>query len=162
MSILHSYCPSFFYEAEDRLGQVTPATSHFQGQDVLYFTLYFRVYFHRIPVFFLESQSAFTIENSFSREVVDDQMRWRMRELFDRGLSEVHGISALGTKLCFYCLDKKAESLTPLFIPRDPAYIKDVAPAHLWDTDLLTDDGYDRFMGIVQRVKARAVDEGVY
>ena len=86
-----------------------------------------------------------------------------MRELFDRSLSEIYGVSALGAKLCFYCLDKKAESLTPLLIPRDPAApnFKYDAPAHLWDTDLLTDDGYDRFMGIVQRIKARAVDEGV-
>ena len=142
--------------------QVAPPTaeSH-HSRDVLCFTLYFRVYFHRIPVFFLGSQTALAIESASYRTIVDDQMRLRMRELFDQSISEVHGISALGTKLCFYCLDKKAESLTPRFIPRDTAYIKDVAPAHLWGSDLLTDDGYDRFMGIVQRVKARAADEGV-
>jgi len=97
----------------------------------------------------------------------DDKMRLGLRELFDdQGMSEIYGISALGTRLSFYCLDtdKNAESVTPPFqvVRRNPeaasyAYANNVAPAHLWDTDILTDDGYDRFMGFVQRIKALAV-----
>lgn len=112
-------------------------------------------------MFFLEVKTAVTIANLSSRVAADDQMRLRLRQLFDECLSELHGISALGTRLCIYCLDKNTESLTPPFIPRNPAYVNDVAPAHPWNTDILTDDGYNRFMGVVQRIKALAVEEGV-
>jgi hypothetical protein len=141
--------------------QVAPATS---SLDALDFVVYFRVYFHRIPVLFLQVKTAVTIANLSSRAAVDDQIRLRLRQLFDECLSELHGISALGTRLCFYCLDKNTESLTPPFIPRNPACVNDVAPTYLWDTDILTDDGYNHFMGIVQRTvrtKALSVDEGV-
>ena len=112
-------------------------------------------------MFFLEVKTALTIRNVSSRAAADGQMRLRLEQLFDESLSELHGISALGTRLCFYCLDKNTESLTPPRIPRNPAYVNDVAPAHLWNTDILTDDGYNRFMGIVQRIKAIAAEEGV-
>jgi hypothetical protein len=138
--------------------QVALTTSR---RDPLDFVVYFRVYLHRVPVFFLEVKTAVTIRNLSSRVAADDQMRSRLTQLFDESLSELHGISALGTRLCFYCLDKNTESLTPPFIPRISAYINDVTPAHLWDTDILTDEGYNRFMGFVQRIKALATNEGV-
>lgn len=54
----------------------------------------------------------------------------------------------------------------PLFIPREPAHLNDVATAHLWDMVILTDEGYDHFMGIVaaitaQRIEVLADDEDV-
>jgi hypothetical protein len=141
---------------------IAPATSRRDDSDALDFVVYyFRVYFHRVPVFFLQVKTGVTIRNLSSRAAADYQMRLRLRQLFDESLSKLHGISALGTRLCFYCLDKNTESLTPPFIPRNTAYVNDVAPAHLWDTDILTDDGYNRFMSIVQQIKALAADEGV-
>ena len=52
-------------------------------------------------------------------------MRLRLRQLFDQSLAELHWISTLGTRLCFYCLDKNPESLTPL--APNAAYVEYVA-----------------------------------
>jgi len=128
-------------------------------RDALDFVVYFRVDLHRIPVFFVEVETALAIANLSSRADADDQMRSRLRQLFDQSLTELHGISALGTRLCFYCLDKAAESVTPPPIHRGAAYVNDTAPADRWDADILTDDGYNRFMDVVEHVRALAAVE---
>ena len=166
------------YKADSRSSQVevaaaaaaaAPATSSTTqsscGDDVLDFVVYRAL--PRIPLFFLRIDTALAIENPSSRAAADDKMILGLRELFDdQSMSGLYGISALGTRLSFYCLDTgiNAESVTPPFrvIPRNPAaasytYANNVAPAHLWGTDILTDDGYDRFMGFVQHIKALAV-----
>jgi hypothetical protein len=112
-------------------------------------------------VFFVEVKTALAIKNLSARADADDQMRLRLRQLFDQSLTELHGISTLGTRLCFYCLDKNTESLTPRPIPQNAAYVNDTAPADRWDADILTDDGFNRFMNIVEHVKALAAVEGV-
>jgi hypothetical protein len=112
-------------------------------------------------VFFVEVKTALTITNLSARADSDDQMRLRLRQLFDQSLTELHGISALGTRLCFYCLDKNSESTTPPPIPRNEAYVNDTAPVDRWDADILTDDGYNRFMKVTEHVRALAVAEGV-
>ena len=112
-------------------------------------------------MFFVEVKTALTITVLSSRADADDQMRERLRQLYDQSLSELHGISALGTKLCFYSLNKSLESLTPLAIPRNETYINDTAPVDRWNSDILTDNGYNRFMGVCDDVKALATVEGV-
>ena len=112
-------------------------------------------------MFFVEVKTALTITVLSSRADADDQMRERLRQLYDQSLSELHGISALGTKLCFYSLNKSLESLTPLAIPRNETYINDTAPVDCWDSDILTDNGYNRFKGVCDKVKALATVEGV-
>ena len=92
-------------------------------------------------MFFVEVKTALTITLLSARADADDQMRERLRLLYDRDQSpsELHGISALGTKNCFHSLDKSLESLTPLAIPRKEAYINDnTAPVDRWDSDILT------------------------
>jgi hypothetical protein len=51
--------------------------------------------------------------------------------------------------------------VTPPPVPWDFAYVNDVAPGHRWDTDILTPDGYNRFMNVVEHVRDRAAIEGV-
>lgn len=141
------------------MSQIAPVSSR---RDALDFVVYFRIDLHRIPVFFVEVKTAQTIKNLSARTDADDQMRLRLRQLFDQGLTELHGISALGTRLCFYCLDKTTKSLTPPPIPRNDAYVNDTAPADRWDADILTDDGYNRFMYIVEHVRVLAAAEGMW
>jgi len=90
-------------------------------------------------------------------EVVHSNELVLLRQIFDQSLTELHGISALGTRLCFYFL---TESLTPPPIPQNAAYVNDTTPVNRWDADILT-DGYNRFMNIVEHVKALATVEGV-
>lgn len=117
---------------------------------------------HRIPVFLLEVKTALTITNLSARADSDDQMRLRLRQFFDQSLTELHGISALGLRLCFYCLEKNSETTTPPSIPRNDAYVNDTAPADRWDADILTDDGYNHFMKLAEHVRVLAVAEGVW
>ena len=142
----------------NRVSQVVPA---FSRRDALDFVVYFRVELHRIPVFFVEVKTAVTIMHTSARAGADDQIRDRLRQLFDQSLSELRGISALGTRLCFYTLDKSLESITPIAIPRNEAYVNDTAPADRWDVDILTDDGYNRFMEVCNEVKALATAEAL-
>ncbi|KAF8880505.1 hypothetical protein BD779DRAFT_1675855 [Infundibulicybe gibba] len=85
------------------------------------FVMYFRVEFHRTIVFFAEVGTAIAIKDSSARATADDQTRLRLSQLSDKGLTELHGMSALGTRLRFYrsaCLDGPTKSLTPpLSIP---------------------------------------------
>jgi hypothetical protein len=104
-------------------------------------------------VFFVEVKTALAIENLSARADTDDQMRLRLRQLFGQSLTKLHGISALGTRLCFYY---------PSLIPRNAAYINDTAPADRWYADILADDGYNRFMNIVEHVRALATAECVW
>ena len=108
-------------------------------------------------MFFVEVNTAESITNLSARAEADDQMRLRIRQLLGKSLTKLHGISAFGTKFCFYCLDKNAETVTAFHIPWSPAYVNDIAPANRWDTDILTADGYDRFMNVVAHVRVGAV-----
>ena len=122
--------------------------------------MYFCVDLHRIPVFFFEVKTAQTITLLSARADADDQVRERLRQVYDQSFSGLHGISALGTKLCFYSLDKILEPIiTPLAIPRNEAYINDTAPVDGWNSGILTDDGYNRFMGVCEEVKTLAAVE---
>lgn len=129
-------------------------------RDALDFVVYFRVDLNRVPIFFLEVKTARTIGSTSGRADADEQMRLKMAQLFDASPSVLYGISALGTRLCFYMLDKTTESLTPQVIPRDPTYVNDVAPASRWNADILTDVGYNRFMSFVHEAKG-STDESV-
>jgi hypothetical protein len=84
-------------------------------------------------------------------------MRLRLRQLFDQTCLSFTGTNQrVGDKALLLLPRQKMESLTPPCIPRNPAYVDDVAPIHLWDTDILA-DGYNRFMSNVRRIKAQGV-----
>jgi hypothetical protein len=112
-------------------------------------------------VFFVEVNPGVAIRHLSARAAADKQMRGRIEELFDQSLSEIHGVSAFGSKLCFYCYDKHTQTLTPQPFPRHSYIVTKTAPADRWDTDIMTDEGFDRFMGIVEHVKTLSVVEGV-
>ncbi|KAF8633625.1 hypothetical protein AX17_004417 [Amanita inopinata Kibby_2008] len=128
--------------------------------EVIDLVVFLRVDFHTQPVFFIEIKTAVAIEHLSERAEADNQLRSRLEHLSNQSLSELHGLSALGTRLCFYCRDKSTESVTPPLIPRNDEYVNDTAPADRWNMDILTDDGYSAFMNIVERVKALAIVEG--
>jgi hypothetical protein len=112
-------------------------------------------------VFFIEVKPGMAIRHLSVRAATDEQMRGRIEELFDQSPSEIHGVSAFGPKLCFYCYDKHTQTLTPQRIPRHPDIVTNTAPADRWDTDIMTDEGFDHFMGIVEHVKTLSAIDGV-
>jgi hypothetical protein len=112
-------------------------------------------------VFFIELKLGVTIRSQSARAAADKQIRDRITDFIDKSPAEIHGVSALGPKLCFYCYDKDKETYSPELIIPDPHTLTDTAPADRWETDITTDDGFDTFMALVAHVKTLSVTERV-
>ena len=65
----------------------------------------------------------------------------------------LHGISAFGTKLCFYFITK-AGLISPEYVPASPQYVIDTAPVGCWNYDILTAEGEAELRRIVQAITA--------
>ncbi|KIM72899.1 hypothetical protein PILCRDRAFT_81537 [Piloderma croceum F 1598] len=106
------------------------------------------------PIFFLEIKPPGHVGDISSRIAADDQMRVRFRSLYDlTPLPTLHGISAMGPRLAFYCLTKATGNIEPEYVERSRSRITDVVPANRWDSDITTAVGYGRFMQIVNDVR---------
>ena len=117
------------------------------------FTTIFLIQRRKHPVFFVEVKAAGHIHNDFSRAAVDQQMRERVYALRnDIEIPILYGVSAIGTKLCFYKYTKD-QLLEPAPIPAHPAMMVDTAPRERWDVDLLTDEGERKFRDVIGDVK---------
>ncbi|KAF9503564.1 hypothetical protein BS47DRAFT_789130 [Hydnum rufescens UP504] len=90
------------------------------------------------------------------REAADEQIRRRLVDLSDLSgrapLPVLYGISAMGTKLCFYELEKAPRRLTPQRIPRDREFTNDVAPQERWDCDVLEANGEQRLRALATQI----------
>ena len=65
-------------------------------------------------------------------------MRDRFKAMFDTiQIPRLYGISALGTKICFYALDRGTGDITPDEIPRSRGRVTDTAPAARWSIDIM-------------------------
>ncbi|KIL57281.1 hypothetical protein M378DRAFT_171952, partial [Amanita muscaria Koide BX008] len=106
------------------------------------------------PVFFLEIKPPGHVNDILSRIAADDLMRDRFRSLYDlTPLPRLHGISAMGQRLAFYCLDKATGNVEPEYVERSRSRVTDVVPANMWDLDITTAAGYERFMEVVNDAK---------
>jgi hypothetical protein len=68
--------------------------------------VYFRIDLRRIPVFFVEVKTALAIKNLSARADADDQMRLRLRQLFDQSLTSFMGSALWGQGSAFIALIK--------------------------------------------------------
>ena len=108
-----------------------------------------------LPVFFLEIKSPLHIDLISTRVDTDAEMRARFLALYeDISTPRLHGVSAMGQRLAFYHLDKETSRLTPSYIAPSPN--TDAVPVERWDTDITTEDGYQRFMAVINDVKEMA------
>ncbi|KAF8633627.1 hypothetical protein AX17_004419 [Amanita inopinata Kibby_2008] len=150
MLLLHAFPGSEGYVVQPQ--KAAPNASH----NALASIMYLRVNFHGQPIFFVEIKPAMAIESLSERADADKHLRSRLECSLNQNPSKLYGLSAFGTKLCFYCLDKTTKSVTPPI----PQNVNDkAAPVDWWNADILTDDAYSEFMGVVECVKALAVAE---
>jgi hypothetical protein len=120
-----------------------------------YVVCYYEVIWGDNPVFVLELKSPAALATISGREEADDQMRRRLADLMAAcPLSQLHGVSAIGTRLSFYILDNATRTIDPPGIVRHPTLVNDVAPADRWDTDLLTAEGEDRLQTLFDSIRA--------
>lgn len=66
-------------------------------------------------------------------------------------LPVLHGISAMGTRLCFYKLINN--KIDPPSIQADLNRVIDMAPQERWDCDILESEGERRFQAVVEEIK---------
>ncbi|KAK0183782.1 hypothetical protein F5146DRAFT_1079464 [Armillaria mellea] len=128
-------------------------TNSLKGAD---FIVMFEILLHNKPVLILELQKPSHIMYSSTRQLADDQIRQRMGDVSGQcPIPTLHGISAIGTRLCFYRLDLNQAHLQiiPPAIPRDPRYIIDTAPEERWDCSVLDVQGEAKLRAVVDEIK---------
>ncbi|KAK7016518.1 hypothetical protein R3P38DRAFT_3321037 [Favolaschia claudopus] len=86
----------------------------------------FEIFLENKPVFVLELKREKDFLVRSKRTAADDQLRGRLGDLIDAcPLPVLHGVSAFGTRLCFYSITKEG-----LISPAaSPLYVTDTAPA---------------------------------
>lgn len=118
------------------------------------FTTIFLIQQGQHPVFFLEIKAAEHLRNKYTRAAADKQMRERFEDLGDHvEIPILYGVSAMGTKLCFYKYTKDTGQLEPELIPGHIKIVVDTAPRDRWDFDMLTDEGERKLREVVGEVK---------
>ncbi|PPR00670.1 hypothetical protein CVT26_012327 [Gymnopilus dilepis] len=107
------------------------------------------------PVFFLEVKPPGHYALRSTRAAADDQMRKRFFDLADVvELPVIHGVSALGTRLCFYEYTRNNDLLIPYCKPSNDNHMNDVAPAARWNYDVLSEEGVAKMTQVANEVKA--------
>ena len=118
------------------------------------FTTIFLIQQRQHPVFFVEVKAAGHIRNDSSCADTDQQMRqWVYALRNDIEIPILHGLCAIGTKLCFYEYTKDTQELEPVPIPDHATRIVDLAPRDHWDFDVLTPKGERKFRGVIGDIK---------
>lgn len=103
------------------------------------FTTIFLVRQLKHPVFFVEIKPTGHIHYGSPRALADKQMRERFEDLGDRiEIPVLHGVSAIGGRLCFYKYTKATGNLEPELVPSGTRRLIDTAAMNRWDVDILT------------------------
>ncbi|THH08901.1 hypothetical protein EW146_g8848 [Bondarzewia mesenterica] len=83
----------------------------------------------------------------------DRQIHHRLMDMSgDAILPVLYGISAIGTKLCFYEHETAQRCMSPQHILNDPDLITNVMPKEQWDCDVLEADGEQRLRALVGQI----------
>lgn len=111
----------------------------------------FEIFLENRPVFVLELERERDFSLKSKRTSADDQLRVRLGDLADMcPLPILHGVSAFGTKLCFYTIEKDTGLVTPSRNPTSHNFVTDAAPVERWNYDILTAEGEAEFRRIVE------------
>ena len=122
------------------------------GDDSVDFVMLYVVKLQRHSVFFIEIKAPASVIMLSKREKADLQMRQRCAGMIHAlSISTLYGISAFGTRLCFYEYDRMTRRIKPSRVPRAYDFINDVAPVERWDCDILADDGEERVRLLLQK-----------
>ncbi|KAG2011271.1 hypothetical protein CC2G_011412 [Coprinopsis cinerea AmutBmut pab1-1] len=117
----------------------------------------FEIQYENLPVLLFLITAPAVVESPLAREMADAQMRGQLMSLAGLcPLNTLRGISAFGTKLCFFTVDTNAEKpeVQPAAILREwEKGIEDVAPRDRWTTDLLSKEGASELMELVESIK---------
>lgn len=106
------------------------------------------------PCFFLEANMSNAVFDISTRGNADRQMRMKFAEFLSKlRISILHSLSAIGTHLAFYSLDKETHHIKPDEIPKKTSFVNYVAFIQWWQDDVLQPDGETRLLQVVEDVK---------
>ena len=118
------------------------------------FTTIFIISHDEHPVLFVEVKPSGHFQHISTRASADIQIRERFKVLFESvSVPKLYGISAMGTRICLYTMDKKNGELLPESIPDSSTRVTDTAPAERWGYDIMKPKGEDVLHGIIDEVK---------
>ncbi|KAK0244696.1 hypothetical protein EDD85DRAFT_760518, partial [Armillaria nabsnona] len=120
------------------------------------FIVMFKVIFHNKPVFALQLKKPSHFLYDSRRQIADDQIRQPMIDVRRYcPIPTLHGVSAIGTRLCFYRLDRTQVRLQimPPTIPSDSLFAIDTAPEERWDCSVLDSEGEAKLRAVVDEIK---------
>jgi hypothetical protein len=128
-------------------GPVTPGSVDF--------TTIYIVRKQKCPVFSIVIKPFVHLDDIFTREKADQQMRDHFVSIIGRNLAipKLYGISAMGCRFSVYEYTKDTNILFPPSITRDAMFVTDVAPADRWNYELLEENGELKMKTLVASVK---------
>ncbi|TFK23228.1 hypothetical protein FA15DRAFT_695227 [Coprinopsis marcescibilis] len=130
----------------------------------------FEVQYENLPVLIVLLTAPIVVDSPLAREMADAQMRSQLVSSSGEysaadvtsspelcPLGTLRGISAFGTKLCYFSCDTNASKpeIYPSVILRELANgLEDLAPRDRWSSDLLDREGAAQLREVVENIKA--------
>lgn len=108
----------------------------------------------KIPLFFVEVTAPRFFEFPHYRISANKQIYKRFTQLYDSSPQVIHGVSAFGTLMHFYKLDKNSGHVESASPQAHPDLITDTVPQSCWNINLLDQVGYAKLEEVVHAAKA--------
>ncbi|KAG8963101.1 hypothetical protein FRC00_007714 [Tulasnella sp. 408] len=150
------------FSPEENDFTVVPNFQESSTRDGLYLSFSLDVYLDDKPFLLVDiNKRPSNLRYISKREEADIQMRRRLHDFIgDCPISTLYGISAFGTKVCFYKLDTAEGSvIDPPFIPRDLGGATDGVPESQWSEDVLDSGMEDELCGVLREIPKRVTVE---
>lgn len=115
------------------------------------------------PIFFIEVKPPTHLPSASARKAAQNQVIDRFGDIGHLvKIPNLCGISAIGRNLAYYKWNKATGEVIPEIQPDSNVLFKDTAPIEFWDTNVMQQDGYEKFMAAVNEAKASAQAFGTY
>ncbi|KAH6889079.1 hypothetical protein BKA70DRAFT_886288 [Coprinopsis sp. MPI-PUGE-AT-0042] len=119
--------------------------------------MFFEVEHDNLPVLLLLMARPSALESPLAREMADAQMRMHLLSRVELCPTKtLRGISAFGTRLCFFTVDigEGGSTIDPVAILKNTEVgLEDVAPLERWSTDLMSAEGEEQVCKVVESIK---------
>ena len=106
-----------------------------------------------MPVLFVEIKDPTTIGKLYNRRQAHKQMLERFQQMgYDCLLDTFYGISAFGTLISIYSLNRENGEITPQYEEENPRRLNNNIPEDSWNIDILENDGAIRLNNVFNHI----------
>ncbi|KAF8522059.1 hypothetical protein JB92DRAFT_3110860 [Gautieria morchelliformis] len=103
------------------------------------------------PVFFIEIKPPTHISTISDRKE-ENQLAHLVK------IPRIYGVSAMGKQLSYYAYEKASNTVDPVALPDSTPFVIDTAPIERWGTNIMQDEGRDKFLAVVEEIKQMVKD----